>query len=253
MGVFDVEVGDIVLVFCYDPAYDYIKVREAGESALKYGRSGSTNDEGFGKSGVLFFGCSDPSNLPVTARPVIEDFRPMVISRKTRGTCICLPLYTHGGRGLNGIQNPMLEEFINVRDDRYTETQRQDYLRDQDYSGLGQGTSRRIHASGPAPSPDDPRPYTILPVACVRLTHPYTFVWGVRMRKVAELRSDGLAKLQRPAMEEAFDLHRKLPTPTIEPETRNSATRSLTIVRNSMDRTYIKTIFPRNDRTNNLM
>lgn len=57
---------------------------------------------------------SDPHQTPTAFGVVYSKFRKMIVIKKFGQHCICVPIYTHNGRGLEGKQ--FITEYVSIRD-----------------------------------------------------------------------------------------------------------------------------------------
>jgi ketosteroid isomerase-like protein len=200
----EVEPGDIILVYAYDRVLGHQTIRDAQiEVKANIRDDNGTPRYGLIKSNATVFYGNDrlerydvPPNQGIIhhTRPVIEKSRPMVIVRRTQGTLICLPMYTHGGQGLNGKEDFEIPDYVNVIDSR-NDPEAQRALRLD--KNLGIYASLKVTGTA----------YTPHPESCIKLTHPYAFSYGIGVKKVGKMEPACLKRLKIYAMLRAFSLN----------------------------------------------
>ncbi|KPI39921.1 uncharacterized protein AB675_11473 [Cyphellophora attinorum] len=200
----EVQPGDIILVYAYDRVLGHETIRTA-QIEVKANIQDHNGTPCYGQiksNGTVFYGNDrlESYNVPPNhgiihhTRPVIEKSRPMVIVRRTQGTLICLPMYTHGGQGLNGKKDFEIPDYVNVIDSR-TEPGAQANLRLTKNLGI----YFPLKVTGTA--------YTPHPESCIKLTHPYAFSYGIGVKKVGKMEPACLKRLKIYAMLRAFSLN----------------------------------------------
>jgi hypothetical protein len=214
IGASEVKAGDIIIVWCYDRAINKVAIRDAQETIRKARYEYSTEKKYWDvikHEDMMFFdeerladgtlpeappGAPPSKEIIYHTRPVIEKARFHVIVRRTQGTVICLPFYTHGDKGLNNKRPFEVPDFVNVIDERADPVLRakkrwNTNLGIYDPLVLTEMTTR------------DPFKTT----SCVKLSHPYAFAYGIQMKRIGKMAPESFRRLKQYAMLRAFALN----------------------------------------------